>query len=388
MKASLSHWIPRYRTALGRHLRAKAAGPTLAAEQLGRQAQAARWTASRLSDIHERALLEQHLPDCPAGQRAALIRRAGVFFAVMMTPPADAAEGPPGAPAGLRRYLEIQSARMVRMALANEALGREVGRRKVVEATLKQNERAAAESLAAAKRMQEQLRQLSRQVLSAQEEERKKISRDLHDVIAQALTGINLHLAALKKEASLQARGWDRSIGLTQQLVKRSAMLVHQFARELRPAVLDDLGLVPALHTYLKQFTARTGVRARLAAFAGIEQLDFARRTVLFRVTQEALTNVARHAKATRVDLSIQRLGEGICLQIQDNGRAFEVQSALRARGSKRLGLLGMRERLEMVGGTFHIESVPGRGTCIKAILPQATTPARRGPTNARNSRP
>jgi signal transduction histidine kinase len=145
---------------------------------------------------------------------------------------------------------------------------------------------------------------------------------------------------------------------------------VHRFARELRPAVLDDLGLIPALHSFMKNFTARTGVRTRLTACAGVEELDAARRTVLFRVAQEALTNVARHAKASRVEVSIQKLPDGIGLKIQDDGKSFQVKRVLQGKGSKRLGLLGMRERLEMVGGRFEVESAPGKGTSVRAEIP------------------
>src|SRR5208283_4275301 len=98
----------------------------------------------------------------------------------------------------------------------------------------------------------------------------------------------NVRLAALKKEAALNTKGLDRNIARTQRLVEKSVNIVHQFARELRPAVLDDLGLIPALHSFMKSFTARTGVRARLTAYAAVEQVDPAKRTVLFRVAQEA----------------------------------------------------------------------------------------------------
>ena len=107
--------------------------------------------------------------------------------------------------------------------------------------------------------MQEQLRLLSRQLLSAQEEERKKISRELHDVIAQTLAGINVRLAALKKEAALNTKGLEHNITRTQRLVQHSVEIVHRFARELRPTVLDDLGLIPALHTFMKSFHGGDG---------------------------------------------------------------------------------------------------------------------------------
>jgi signal transduction histidine kinase len=216
---------------------------------------------------------------------------------------------------------------------------------------------------------------LSRQVISAQEEERREISRELHDVIAQTLTGINVRLATLKKQAAVNTKGLDRNIARTQKLVEKSVNIVHQFARELRPAVLDDLGLIPALHSSLQNFTERTGVRTHLIAFAEVEQLDSARRTVLFRVAQESLTNVSRHAKASRVDVSIKKLHSGARMEIKDDGRSFEVERKLRTTGSKRLGLLGMRERVEMVGGAFCVESAPGHGTTVRVDIPFADVP-------------
>ena len=214
---------------------------------------------------------------------------------------------------------------------------------------------------------------LSRQLLSAQEEERKKISRELHDVIAQTLTTINIRLAALKKEAALNTKGLERSIARTQQLVEQSVNIVHQFARELRPAVLDDLGLIPALHTFMKDFTKQTGIRMHFKTFTTrIEQLDGDKRTVLFRVAQEALANVARHAQASEAEVRIRKRDGVICMKICDNGKGFQEERVLHAKKSKRLGLLGMRERLEMVGGSFTIESAPGKGTTVIAQIPIA----------------
>jgi signal transduction histidine kinase len=232
--------------------------------------------------------------------------------------------------------------------------------------------------------MQEQLRLLSRQLLSAQEEERKMISRELHDQIAQTLTGINIRLASLKTESTLNTKGLQKKISSTQRLVEKSVDIVHRFARELRPTVLDDLGLIPALHSFMKSFTKRTGVRTSLTAFAAVEQLDTAKRTVLFRVAQEALTNVARHAQASRVEVSIEKLPDCICMKIKDDGKSFNMERTLHVNGGKRLGLLGMRERLEMVGGKFVVESSPGKGTTIQAQIPPGNARARgRNPADA-----
>jgi signal transduction histidine kinase len=262
------------------------------------------------------------------------------------------------------------SQRTVELAASNLKLGQEVAQRKAAESALKKSEHHYLELLAQSDGRQKQLRQLSRQILSAQEEERREISRELHDVIAQTLTGINVRLAALSKEAATSTTGLDRNIARTQRLVEKSVDIVHRFARELRPAVLDDLGLIPALHSFMKNFTTRTGIRTYLTAFADVEQMKTARCTVLFRVAQEALTNVARHAKASRVDLSLQKLPDRICMKISDNGQSFPVERTLRANNGKRLGLLGMRERLEMVGGKLSVESAPGKGTTITAQIP------------------
>jgi signal transduction histidine kinase len=245
-------------------------------------------------------------------------------------------------------------------------LKREIVRRHASEVSLKKSEQHSGELLEQSQRMQEQLRLLSRKVLSAQEDERKKISRELHDVIAQNLTGINVCLATLTKEVSIDPEGMERHIARTQQLVDESVNIVHRFARQLRPAVLDDLGLIPALHTFMKQFKAETGIRVGLSTFAAVEQVNGDKRTALFRVAQEALTNVARHANATKVELKIQKVNGDVCMEIIDNGKGFPP----RALKNNRLGLLGMRERLEMVGGTFTLISAPCKGTTICAQVP------------------
>jgi signal transduction histidine kinase len=209
--------------------------------------------------------------------------------------------------------------------------------------------------------------------LKAQEEERKRISRELHDVIAQTLTGINVRLANLKKEAAYNTKGLGRKIARTQQLVEHSVNIVHQFARELRPTALDDLGLIPALHTFMKGFKQETGIQVSLSAEDAVEQVDGDQRTVLYRVAQEALHNIARHAHASHAHVIIQKQAGAVCLKIEDDGKGFEAERAAPSKKDRRLGLLGMRERVEMVNGRFRIESTPGKGTTIIAEVPLAT---------------
>jgi PAS domain S-box-containing protein len=271
-----------------------------------------------------------------------------------------------------RKAAEAAQLRMEILGTANLELRREIVRRQAVEQSLKKSEQHQRDLLAQSRRMQEQLRNLSREVLRAQEEERKRISRELHDVIAQTLTGINIRLATLKQEAGRSTEGFDRNLEKTQRVIGKSVDMVHRFARELRPAVLDDLGLIPALHSYMKDFAARTGLHTQLAAFAEVEQMEIAKRTVLFRVAQEALTNVSRHAQASRVEVGIKKIAGRLRMKIKDNGRSFDVERALHTKGGGRLGLLGMRERLEMIGGKFSVESIPGKGTTVHVEIPFA----------------
>ena len=271
-----------------------------------------------------------------------------------------------------RKQAEQVQRRIEVLAASNQKLRQEIALRQTMAQSLQESEHHQGRLLEQSRHMQEQLRHLSHQILNAQEEERKRISRELHDEIAQAMVGINVHLEALNHEAADNPKGLKQKITRTQRLVEKSVESVHRFARELRPTTLDDLGLIPALHAFLKEFTKRTGVRAGLTAFAAIEQLNIAKRTVLYRVAHEALNNVASHAQASRADVSIEKLPDSICMKVKDNGKSFEVERVLNARGNKSLGLLGMRERVEMVGGTFCVESAPGRGTTVQVEIPIA----------------
>lgn len=260
-------------------------------------------------------------------------------------------------------------------------LKREIARREAVQKALEHSERHYGELLERSARMQHHLRRLSHELLSAQEEERKRISRELHDRVAQALIAINVKLEVLRKDATINISGLKQTLAGTQSLLDQSLSEVHRFARELRPPLLDDLGLAPALHSYAKAFTKRTRVPIRFTVFAEIEALDGDRRTAIYRVIQEALTNVAKHAKATLVEVNITKVRGVVRLTIRDNGKAFRVERALDPPKLKRLGLLGMRERIEMIGGSFSIESAPGKGTTVSAEIP-FSKPRKRAPGN------
>jgi len=383
MKPKFLKLSQRYRAALRTHLQQGRHASLEPARGLGGEALAAGLETLDLAKLHEQILVAEVLPACPVGRRSALIKQAGIFFAVAITPIEKTHRNAREAAVLLKKFIETLSQRTVELAASNLELSLEITQRKAAEEALRKSEHHYAQLLKQSDSLQEQLRRLSRQILSAQEEERKRISRELHDVIAQTLTGINVRLAALKKEAAINTNGLDRNIARTQRLVEKSVGIVHEFARELRPAALDDLGLIPALHSFVKLFSKRTRIHVHLKVFAGVEQLPGNQRTILYRVAQEALTNVSRHAHASRVEVGIQKVAEGICLKIADNGKSFEVERVLNARGPKRLGLLGMRERVEMVGGRFTVESVLGSGTTIKALIPLGKNGVEESPLKA-----
>jgi len=359
-----------YRAALSRYLKQGKAASLRPALKLGRRAVALGLETLALAVIHEREMIIQALPIRSSAARDSLIRRAGAFFAEAILPMEETHRLAMEANIHLGRLNQSLNKRTVDLAASNRQLKKEIAHRRVVEETLRKSDRHTGLLLEQSRCLQEQLRLLSRRILLAQEEERKRISRELHDVIAQMLTGINFRLATLKKEATDNTRGISDKISSTQRLVEKSVDIVHRFARELRPAMLDHLGLIPALHSFMKSFSKETGIRVSLTAFAALEELSSAKRTALFRVAQEALANVIRHSQADRAAVRIRRMPNAVCMQINDNGKAFDVEHMWRAKKGRHLGLLGMRERVEMFGGKFAVKSAPGRGTTITAQIP------------------
>ena len=209
------------------------------------------------------------------------------------------------------------------------------------------------------------------QILNVQEEERKRISRELHDEVGQALTAINMKLAVLQRDGAAEAAALlSKKIADIGGLLVGAMASVHKFARELRPTMLDELGLVPALRSYLKDYAQRTGLPVRFRGSIDGDRLSAEQKTALFRVFQESLTNVAKHAGASRVDVSLRTVNNCIWMRIKDNGRGFVVHQQQPAKGEKRLGLLGMRERLLLVNGRFAVKSSPGKGTTVEVEIP------------------
>lgn len=209
-------------------------------------------------------------------------------------------------------------------------------------------------------------RELLRHTVMAQEEERARISRELHDELAQILTGFTLDLATLKKESTDDDRNGiiDRLQNLSRQMSEGLYRLVH----DLRPAQLDDLGLVPALQHLFDDVYRRTNLEIQFEAHGERKRLDPLVETVLFRVCQEALTNIIRYAKTDRVEIVLECQADRTLLHIQDFGVGFDVDSL--SEPQARLGIAGMRERVSSVDGQFSLDTAPGRGTLIEISVP------------------
>jgi signal transduction histidine kinase len=301
------------------------------------------------------------------------VGRTHAFFSEVLRAMAQTRAGD-GGDGQAKREQAALSAKALKLTAQNLLLSRDNARRALLQsklsASLQTSNARHKLLLTQAQVAQAQLRRLSHNILSVQEEERKEISRELHDEIAQTLAGIGVHLAALKDAASVNTHVLRQKIGRTQRFVERSVKIVHRFARQLRPTLLDDLGLIPALQSHLKTYIQRTGLAVVFKSTKAVERLNSTRRTVIYRVAQEALTNIARHAHASRVVLTIGQAPNGITMEIRDNGRAFAVEKVLQATRNRHLGLIGMRERVEMTGGKFSIESARGRGTSVRAVVP------------------
>jgi two-component system sensor histidine kinase UhpB len=209
-------------------------------------------------------------------------------------------------------------------------------------------------------------RELLRHTVIAQEDERARIARELHDETAQILTAMTLDLAVLRNALphEVPASGViDRLQSLSRQMSQGIYRLVH----DLRPAQLDDLGLVAALHYLVDEERRRTGLDIGLEKRGSIKRLDPLVETVLFRVAQEALTNIARHARCKTAQLLIDYQPEQVTLHVSDSGVGFDPQRELPPPHG--WGIAGMRERAESVGGRLNIVSKPGRGTRVEVVI-------------------
>ena len=246
--------------------------------------------------------------------------------------------------------------RLPNRQVAIYAIYRDISEHKQAEAALRQTN--------------ERLQKLSRRLFQVQEEERRHLARELHDQMGQALTAAKLNLQAAQRrleERDLIARTLDDGIAALETLLEQ----VRQISLDLRPPLLDDLGLVPALRWYLDQQAQRAGLRIEFFADPALERMSPEIETACFRVAQEGLTNVVRHARAQTVNVELHRTPEALHLVVRDDGIGFDVMTAEQQGVS--LGLLGMRERVTLLGGEMDCKSAPGRGTEIHAFFPMRT---------------
>jgi signal transduction histidine kinase len=213
-----------------------------------------------------------------------------------------------------------------------------------------------------------QLKALSQRVLEAQETERRRVAIELHDELGQSLTAIKINLQ-LSERIQDQPRSKLNADSI--RIVEDALQQVRTLATGLRPSMLDDLGLAPALNWIAEQSAQRAGFAVRCHHERGLSRLAPEIETACFRIVQEALTNITRHARATQVTVHLRRDGDTLMLEVQDDGCGFDL-AAMRSRASAggSLGQLGMQERATLIGGQIELLSAPGRGTTVRLNCP------------------
>ncbi len=339
------------------------------AYELGRSAIGGGLGVLDMAVMHQQAIEDVLLASATAEERRQQLKASETFLLEALSPFEVTHRGFREANLRLQHLNATFEKRNLQLADINLELKNEIGERKRTERALRESERHYRQLFDQASLMQDNLRRLSNEILHVQEEERKRISRELHDEVGQSLTAVSVNLAVLKV-ASPASVMFVRKLADTQQIIEQTMEAVHRFARELRPAMLDELGLVPALRSLLKNVAGRSGLQVRLRADAIAEKLSDEQKTVLFRVAQESLTNVTRHAQARSVEVTLCKQKDGLRMEVRDDGRSFRDDLQDTARGRRRLGLLGMRERVHLIGGQFAVKPNPGKGTSVRVEIP------------------
>ncbi len=219
------------------------------------------------------------------------------------------------------------------------------------------------------RRSHERLRSLSHHLQSVREKESKRIASEIHDELGQYLTALKIDLSWLSNRVSFEKGGRElfEKIASMTALVDRTIQTVQKISAELRPGLLDDLGLVPAIEWLAQDFQNRTKIKCRTRLWCNDIELDPDSSTAIFRISQEALTNVTRHAKASRVEISLKKEKGVLILKISDNGRGIKEDDVF---SPSSLGLMGMRERILPFGGELSITGAPKKGTTLTVSLP------------------
>ncbi len=373
MKTKTLSLMRRYHAALSNHIESDDDSNLRPARALGHQSLKLGMKPLDLARLHEAVLhsLILRITSGTAKKRAALQGRD--FFAEAMTAMEENHTGEPMATAPLKVMADNPSRPTKEYSASKERLKEEMHQPTSVKKQPPGSGLTSIELLNQSRWSQEQLRDLSRRLVSAQEEDKGRISHELSNGIAQVLTSINTRLDALKEQPTVTIRDFQKKLSLTQRLIAQSVDAVHRIARDLRPAVLDDLGLVPALQSYMKFFFKQTGIRVTFTACGSLESLNGDARIVLYRVAQEALSNVAKHAKGSHVELNLRESRGFTIMEVRNTRNGFQVTGAQSTNDVRHLGILGMRERVEMIGGTFCVKSAPHKGTTIRAEIPRVS---------------
>ncbi|MCK4369019.1 MAG: PAS domain S-box protein [Dehalococcoidales bacterium] len=222
------------------------------------------------------------------------------------------------------------------------------------------------------KRMQENLRYYLQEITKAQEEERKRIARELHDDTAQVLGSLSRQLDNFVRKRHGLAPNEVLFLKDLQAQLNRGVQSVHRFVQDLRPSLLDDLGLIPALRSLVKDLQEYEGIGTSLKVVGGEKRFSPEFESLLFRIVQEALSNIRRHAQASEAQVVIEFAGDKVRVTISDNGRGFELSGGVDdLPRSGKLGLAGMQERARLLGGTFEVKSTPDKGTTLIVEIPR-----------------
>jgi signal transduction histidine kinase len=218
---------------------------------------------------------------------------------------------------------------------------------------------------------EKELRRLSQNLVHAQEEESRRLSRELHDEVGQMLTALRVELGNLERLQNGPGHEFHAHLDDAKNLASRTLSSVRDLASGLRPSVLDDFGLGPALQWQAREFSRRTSVPVEVVLEEAPAELPDRHRTCVYRVVQEALTNCARHAQAHQIRVALHIGTDQLSLSIQDDGRGMPAHLPASDRSSASgLGLIGMEERVRELGGSLDVQSQPGKGTLIKVSIP------------------
>jgi PAS domain S-box-containing protein len=212
----------------------------------------------------------------------------------------------------------------------------------------------------------EQLREFAAGIDAVREEERSRVAREIHDELGQALTVLKLELSWLQTKPQHNQRELRKKVKSMMAHVDNTIETMRKIVSDLRPAILDDLGLIPAIEWQVKEFQKRTGIRTQLRSNVQEADITPERSAAVFRVVQEALTNVMRHAKAKTVQVGLKKDKGVLKISVSDDGEGMTVDSIT---DLKSLGIVGMRERILRIGGDFKIHSNPGSGTRVELVL-------------------